>query len=87
MVLAIEYHRPAVAAARGEITDSVSSMENLGLRLNENRRSWTSARPRPLYQLLSASGSWRATKPVDKVYGLLGMSRKVRLPILSPDYF
>ena len=82
-----EYHKPAI----GEVLRSVRARENdlkedLGLTLHGIRRKWHESGLQPVSQLLIGFLNWLATKPIDKVYGILAMAAEAKHPALTPDY-
>ncbi len=81
-----EYHQPAVVQTlrKHSAEDIPSSSE--GLALSSNCEDWHKSGPKPLYQLILGFQTWKATLPVDMIYGLLGMAVEANNPALKPSY-
>ena len=86
MNIASTYHEPVISQTLpGANTEGFYNL-SWGVRLQSNRSHWHKSGSLPLFQLPANFRSWKATKPEDKVYGILGMATQTNHPALKPDY-
>jgi hypothetical protein len=80
------YRRAVVSQVLREVDPEEVHHSNFSVKLYTNRREWYKSGPQPIFRLTIEFRSWKATVPVDKIYGLLGMAAEANHPTLKPNY-